>query len=66
MCKVIRGLYEIQWTKSPVLRTYLDLVGPAQALRGNRLRLLKEALESRESNKFSKSVTLKQNFSQMG
>ena len=46
--EVIRGLYEIEWTKPPVLRTDIDLAGPAQGVRGNRLRLRREAFKSRE------------------
>ena len=46
MYKVIRCLNEIEWTKSSVLRTGIDLVGPAQGVRGNRLRLRKEAFKS--------------------
>ena len=39
MYKVVRGLDEIEWTKSPVLRTDINMVGPAQWVRGSRLRL---------------------------
>ena len=58
MYKVIKSLDEIEWTKSPVLRTDIYLVGPAQGVRGNRLRLRREAFKSRVINKFAKSVTL--------
>ena len=47
MYKVIRGLDEIELTKSPILRTDIDLVGPAQGVRGNRLRLRRKAFKSR-------------------
>ena len=62
MYKVERGLDEIEWTKTPVLKTDIDLVGPAQGVRGNRLRLGREAFKSRVKNKFAKSVTLTHNF----
>ena len=62
MYKVVRGLDEIEWTKSPLLRTDIDLEGPAQGVRGNRLRLRREAFKSRVKNKFAKAVTLRHNF----
>ena len=46
MYKVIRGLDEIDWTKSPILRTNIDFTGSAQGMRGNRLRLQREAFKS--------------------
>ena len=55
MYKVVRGLGEIERAKTPVLRRYIDLVGPAQGIRGNRLRLRREAFKSRVKNKFAKS-----------
>ena len=61
-CKVVRGLYEIELTKSPVLRTDIDLVSPALGFRGNRLRIRREAFKSRVRNKFAKSVTLRHIF----
>ena len=50
MYKGVRGLDEIEWTKSPVLRTEIDLEGPAQGVRDNRLRLRREAFKSRVKN----------------
>ena len=32
MYKVIRGLDEIDWAKSPLLRTNIDFTGPAQGV----------------------------------
>ena len=48
MNKVVRGLDEIE--------------GPAQGVRGNRLRLRRETFKSRVKNKFPKAVTLIHNF----
>ena len=45
MYKIIRGLDEIKWTKSPLFRTDIELTGPAQGMRGDRLRLRKEAFK---------------------
>ena len=45
--KVIRGLDEIEWTKSPLLREDIYLTGPAQEVRGNRLKLYRKTFKSR-------------------
>ena len=55
MYKVMRGLGEIEWTKSPLLRTDIELTCPAQRVRVNHLRLRREAFNSR-------SVTQRHNF----
>ena len=60
--KVIRGLYEIDWTKSPLLRTDIDFTGLAQGFRGNRLILQREAFKSSARNKFARTVTQRHNF----
>ena len=38
------------------------MVSPAQGVRGNRLRLRREAFKSRVRNKFARSVTLRHSF----
>ena len=45
--KVIRSLDEIEWTKSPLLRSNIDLTVSDQALRGNRLRLTREIVNKK-------------------
>ena len=62
MYNLIRGLDEIDWTKSPLLRTNIDFKAPAQGLRGNRLRLQRETFKSSARNKFARLVAQRQNF----
>ena len=62
MYKVIRGLDEIESTKSPLLRTDIELTGPAQVVRGDRLRLLRGAFKTRIIHSFALSVTQRHNF----
>ena len=45
MYKVIIGLDEMEWTKSPLLRTYIELTDPAQGVWDNRLRLQRGAFK---------------------
>ena len=42
--------------------TNIDFTGPAQGMRGNRLRLRREAFKSSARNKFAMSVTQRHNF----
>ena len=62
MYKLIRGLDKIDKTKSPLLRTNIDFTGPAQMVRGNRLRLRREVPKSSARNTFASSVTQRHNF----
>ena len=50
MYKVLRGLDEI------------ELTDPDQGMRGNRLRLRREAFKSRTRNNFARPVTQRHNF----
>ena len=61
MYNVLRGLDEIEWTKSPLLRTDIYLTGPAQGVRVNRLKLGKETFQSRIRNSFAQSVIQRNN-----
>ena len=60
---VIRGLYQIDWSKSPLLKTNIYFTGPDQGVRGNKFRLLREAFKSSARNKFvTRSVTQRDRF----
>ena len=54
--KVKSGLDEIEWTKSPLLRTNIDLTGPVQGVRCNRQRLRTETFKTKLRNNFERSV----------
>ena len=60
LIEVIRGLDEIEWSKSPLLGTGINLTGPAQGMRCNQLRLCRETFKSR--NNCARSVTQRHNF----
>ena len=62
MYKVVRGQDEIEWTKPSVLRSDVGLTDPVEGIRGNQIRLCRNAFRSRLRNNISRSVTQRYHF----
>ena len=62
MYKVVRGQDEIEWTKPSVLRSVVGLTDPVEGVRGNQIRLCRNAFRSRFRNNISRSVTQRHHF----
>ena len=57
MYKAIRCLNKINWTKSLLLRTNINVTEPAPRTKGNGLRLLRKVFKSSAREKIARSVT---------
>ena len=47
----------MKYNKTPLLKTNIELTGPDQVVRGNRLRLSSKIFKSRTRNNFARLVT---------
>ena len=57
MFKVLKGMEPISWERNPLIRQGID--GPASAVRGNSMRLIRESFKAKIRNDFASAVTAK-------